>query len=82
MRFLESGLVGAGLDMDAERGERVHITEAAQPGDRRPPLLVDRKPRDPLGKGLFAGGEPVDCCEQIDVRRSLIGSVSDGDGDG
>ena len=41
----------------------------AQPGDGRPPLLVGRQPRDPLGERLLAGGQPVDA-RRADQRRS------------
>lgn len=41
MGFLKPLPVRAELEMDTQRSERVHAAKAAQPGDRRPPLLLD-----------------------------------------
>ncbi len=69
--FLEPCPVGAELEVDRERGERVHAAERAQPGDGRPPRRVGRELADPLGEHLLAGGQPVHARDQVRPRQLL-----------
>jgi hypothetical protein len=57
-RPLETSEV-ADLEREHERGQRVDAAEAAQPGDGRPPLTLQREPRQPLIQRRLASDEPV-----------------------
>ena len=63
---LEAGEV-ADLEAEHERGQGVDAAEAAQPGDGRPPLALEREPREPLVERVLARDEAVDGGERVEV---------------
>jgi len=62
----EAGEV-ADLRCEHERGQRVDPTEAARAGEGRPPLALEREPGEALVERGFAGDQPVDGGERVQV---------------
>ena len=71
---LEAGEV-ADLQGEHERGQRVDPAEATQPCDGRPPLALEREPREPLVERGLASDQTVDGSERVEVGELGRGLV-------
>jgi hypothetical protein len=65
--------VAGELEVQRQRGQRVDPAKAAQPGDGRPPLLIERQPRQALGQGGLASRQAVDGGDLIGERKLTAG---------
>ena len=65
----------ADLEAEHERGQGVDPAEAAQPGDGRPPLGLEREPGEALIERGLARRQPVDGRERVEERQLGSGLV-------
>ncbi len=65
--------------MQRQRGQRVNAPEAPQPGDRRPPLLIQRQAREPLSDRCLARRQSIRRGDQVgehDLAGSLLEALT------